>query len=495
VQRIAANFGSVNVGSNSSLTLTYNINSSVVLAATPAVVTQGAPNLDFTLSGTPTCTGAQTAPATCSVTVQFAPLAPGLRQGAVQLYDSSNNLLVTTLLRGVGEAGGDLVALGGLALSKAPQLVFPGGPEITVNNGYYPPGVATDAAGNVYMSGYPGAGLYGYVIVIPPGCNSSSCYKQWGSGWIAPTELAVDGVGNIYVPSFYGPTGTYIVPQGCTSSSCETTAGSGITDPGVVALDGAGDIYIGDEYNGHPLYEVRVVGGQTTVGSGVRGPLGLALDDLGDVFVTSFSQGTTVEVPSVGLQSNFAPWLGGASALAADAAGDVYIANNLGSSVTEVPAGCTSSACDIALPGGYGAVGGLALDSAGDLYIADENGGPLYEVQRSQAPTLSFPSTTVGDTSSALTVAIENIGNQPLTFASFAASTNFTVDSGSTTCSTSSPLAVGATCNVGVDFSPPTIGPLTGTLTLTDDALNASAAAAARSAAGSWMRMPPATLR
>ncbi|MGA9529398.1 MAG: choice-of-anchor D domain-containing protein [Terriglobales bacterium] len=461
VQRIAANFGSVNVGSNSSLTLTYNINSSVVLAATPAVVTQGAPNLDFTLSGTPTCTGAQTAPATCSVTVQFAPLAPGLRQGAVQLYDSSNNLLVTTLLRGVGEA---------------PQLVFPGGPEITVNNGYYPPGVATDAAGNVYMSGYPGAGEYGYVIVIAPGCTSSSCYKQWGSGWIGPGELAVDGVGNIYVPSFYGPIDTYIVPPECTSSSCETTVGSGIGAPDVVALDGAGDIYIGDEYYGHPLYEVRVVGGQTTVGSGVLDPEGLALDDLGDVFVTSFSQGTTVEVPSVGLQSNFAPWLGGASALAADAAGDVYIANNTGSSVTEVPAGCTSSACDIALPGGYGFVGGLALNSAGDLYIADENNGPLYEVQRSQAPTLSFPSTTVGVTSSALTVAIQNIGNQPLTFASLAASTNFTVDSGSTTCSTSSPLAVGATCNVGVDFAPTTTGPLTGTLTVTDNSLNASAA-------------------
>ena len=94
----------------------------------------------------------------------------------------------------------------------------------------------------------------------------------------------------------------------------------------------------------------------------------------------------------MGTQSNFAPWLGGASALATDAAGDVYIANGA-SSVTEVPAGCASSACDIALPGGYGYVGGLALDSAGDLYIADVNNGPLYEVQRSQGPTLSFGST------------------------------------------------------------------------------------------------------
>ena len=124
--------------------------------------------------------------------------------------------------------------------------------------------------GQCIYVGFPGAGLYGYVIVIPAGCNSSSCYKQWGSGWIGPGEMAVDGAGNIYVPSFYGPANTYIVPQGCTSSSCETTVGSGISEPDVVALDGAGDIYIGDQYNGHPLYEVRVVGSQTTVGSGVR---------------------------------------------------------------------------------------------------------------------------------------------------------------------------------------------------------------------------------
>ena len=147
--------------------------------------------------------------------------------------------------------------------------------------------------------------------------------------------------------------------------------------------------------------------------AGLAALTGLALDDLGDVFVTSLSQGTTLEVPSVGLQSNFAPWLGGGGALATDAAGDVYIADNVASSVTEVPAGCASSACDIALPGGYGFVDGLALDSAGDLYIADQNNGPLYEVQRSQPPALSFPSTRVGVTSSALTVAIQNIGNQP----------------------------------------------------------------------------------
>ena len=238
VQRIAANFGDVAVGSNSTLTLNYNItandNTNVVIYSA-SVVTQGAAGLDFTDVAEQRVTSYFSS-ATCSVEVQFAPGAPGLRQGAVQF--GTNIGTITTLLRGVGEA---------------PRLVFPGGPEITVNNGWYPSGVATDAAGNIYMSGYPGDGLYGYVIVIPPGCNSSSCYKQWGSGWIAPGELAVDGAGNTYVPGTYGPAVTSIVPQGCTSSSCETTVGSGISSPAAVALDGAGDIYIGMNTTGTPL--------------------------------------------------------------------------------------------------------------------------------------------------------------------------------------------------------------------------------------------------
>ena len=113
VQLIAANFGPINVGANSTLTLTYNIsandNTNVVIYST-TVVTQGTAGLDFTLLNDG-CSGLYLASGTCSVQVQFAPGAPGLRQGAVQF--GTNIGTITNLLRGVGEA---------------PQLVFPGGP-------------------------------------------------------------------------------------------------------------------------------------------------------------------------------------------------------------------------------------------------------------------------------------------------------------------------------------------------------------------------------
>jgi hypothetical protein len=289
-----------------------------------------------------------------------------------------------------------------------------------------------------------------------------------GGGYAFPLELAIDGAGNIYVPDL-ATSQVYLVPPGCASTSCQTSTGFGF--PATVALDGAGDMFVASDQEAGSVAEVRVVGSQTTVGSGFADPpFGVAVDNYNNVFIADLSGGI-VEVPSVGTQSQFAPWLGYQSTMLTDAAGDVYAAAN---TVTEVPPGCASSACDI-VSGSFQFASGLALDNQGDVYTADSDSGTLYEWQRSQAPTLSF-SAPVSSTSSPLTVAIQNIGNQPLTFASFAASANFTVESGETTCSTSTPLAVGAVCNVGVACQPTATGALTGTLTLTDNALNTSGA-------------------
>jgi hypothetical protein len=92
------------------------------------------------------------------------------------------------------------------------------------------------------------------------------------------------------------------------------------------------------------------------------------------------------------------------------------------------------------------------------------------------APALSFPTTAVNQASSAQTVSVENDGNQPLIFTGLAASANFNVDSNTTTCSTSSPPALGTTCTVGVVFAPTPGGNLSGALTITDNSLNANPA-------------------
>jgi hypothetical protein len=98
----SADLGSVKVGSHATLTLAYNIQSDVSLAANVRVLTEGVPNLDFVLSGTPTCTGNKTGDSSCIVTVSFAPRKVGLRTGSVQLLDSTGSLLVSTAIFGQG---------------------------------------------------------------------------------------------------------------------------------------------------------------------------------------------------------------------------------------------------------------------------------------------------------------------------------------------------------------------------------------------------------
>ena len=82
--------------------------------------------------------------------------------------------------------------------------------------------------------------------------------------------------------------------------------------------------------------------------------------------------------------------------------------------------------------------------------------------------SLSFSSTALGNTSAARTVTATNRQTVTLNIASITTSAGFSV--ASSTCGAS--LASGASCTVGVTFSPTTLGSITGAFTFSDDAPN-----------------------
>ena len=176
----SVNFGSVNIGSSATLTLNYSVNADITFATNPTVVTQGAPSLDFTLSST-TCTGAVTAGNSCTVNVQFGPLAPGVRVGAVQLMDTSGNILVNTFVQGIGQG---------------PAIVFaPSAQSVLTVGSFFDNdwGVAADAAGDVFVADYGNDA----VVEFPAGGGPQTTVAATGLN--APKGVAVDGAGDIFI--------------------------------------------------------------------------------------------------------------------------------------------------------------------------------------------------------------------------------------------------------------------------------------------------------
>ncbi len=514
-QGAAQDFGTVPVGQTSiTIPLSYTFTSNATLGA-PVALTEGAPNLDFAITGGSCVSGASfAANASCTINVTFTPPAPGLRRGAILLTSNTGATVAELYVHGVG-SGPQVLLLS--AASYSP------GSETAIGGGFsQPEGVAVDGAGNVYVANYAAK----TAVKIPAGCASASCTVTLASGLNGPWSIAVDGGGNVYVGEL-DPSEVREIPFGCTSNSCTLSLGGGFFGPQGIAVDGAGNVYVADNVNN--AVKKIPVGCATascvlSLGSGFIGPEGVAVDAQGNVFVVQFGLANSgsgaagcndtmcisntvalMEIPAASgyatvktLQSGFnAP-----IALALDGNANAYI-TEWSSGVGEVQEWTASSGYTLMQPlsmncGGaansFCSRAGVAVDASGNVYTADSNGGGVYKLNFAAGQTLSFPTATVAGqvdfTDYQQGVFVLNNGNAPLNLSSISASTNFLTWNNADPCTTSTPLAPGTICTAFAAFTPTASGPLTGTLTLTDNNLNAGAATqqVALSATG----LPPA---
>ncbi len=444
-------------------TVTFNVATGPV---TWRILTQGATGLDFSLSDT---NGIVCYTSQCIMNVKFAPTAPGLRLGAVYLIDTNGNTIASADIYGIGDA---------------PAVAFPGGPQTTVASASSPAGVALDGFGNLFVSLVYNSGSFAFEEFPAAG----------GEVTIAtdldyPGGISVDGAGNVFVTDSNNNR-VLEFPAGCTSSACQITVPtSGLNQPSDVFVDGAGNLFITDQYNYRVVEEpagCQASPCQTVVLSQADSyfyPLGVAVDAQGNLFTDDGVQ-NVFEFPTIGTLTTLGTDFSDPDGLRLDAADDVFVADFFNSRVQEIPAGCASNACQVTVGTGFRGPEAVAIDGRGNVYVADGGNGRVVEVQRSQPPTLAFGTVTDGNTSTAQTVSIQNIGNQALTFTSIGItldSADFTLASGTpNACPTfPSSLAPGGICNVGVECAPENTGSLSGTLTLADNALNATSGAQA----------------
>jgi len=387
--------GLVSVSTSQSFSVTITMVSNGVSTSTRAV-TQGIAGADFAVQAGGTCAAgvSYTAGQQCTVNVLFQPKYPGTRTGAMQVLGSNGIVLGSTLVSAS-------------AVGSLPVLV-PGRIDDVAGNGFWtyngdgenslsaqlflPMGVATDAAGNIYISDsqnnrlrrvdaqthfistIAGTGITGY----------SGDGGQANQAMISnPSGIVLDGEGNIY----FADAGNSIIRRiDAVTGVITTIAGTpGVTGwkgdgqlatlaqlstPEGIAFSAMGDLLIADTGN-NVIRDVDAGSGiiTTIIGTGVAGfsgdgqaasaaelesPWGVGVGSDGLVYIADLKNNRVRMVNATGIISTIAgngvagftgdghnastSELNAPTAVVLDAAGDIFIADSGNNSIRRISA-------------------------------------------------------------------------------------------------------------------------------------------------------------
>ncbi len=495
VATAAVGFGHAQLGTSSGITVTLPFTiGSTTLGAVKAF-TFGAQNLDFTVAAGNTCT-AGISNASCSVNIKFLPTAPGLRRGAVVLYDNASpqNPMLTVPLYAFSDSA---VA----ALSPNVATVVNTG-NVTTS---FPLQLAIDGAGNIYSGDLSASN----VVEVPAGGGSAAVVNTGSEGFTYVAGVALDGAGNLFIADNLGNRIVVVTPGGVASVLTINALGTPIDDPAGLAFDGAGNLYISDWQNGRIVkVSSLAVAGSTSTGNGTvigtgsftlssGSVTGVAVDPSGTVYIADRFDNQVVQVTAAGVASLLAPsgiTFSNPQGVGVDGMGNIYVADSGNNQIVEITTAGVASVVQIpglTNPSTLADPFGVTVDATGNVFIPDSANNRIVKVDITGG-NLSFPSTTVGSTSSAETVTVTNLGNQPLVLAAAPTYTaNFSENTGDTNlCALSTSVAAGTTCDVSVEFTPQSSGSLQTSIVVTDNQLNANNATQQIAVSGTGVIVP-----
>ena len=441
----------------------------ITTAGQPAsinVLTQGAASLDFNMASGSTCSTSTsyTVGESCTVNFTFAPSHPGLRFGAITLVDGSGNLLAEASITGLG---------------IGPQVAFLPGSQSTIGGAISSPGgVAVDASGNLYITDH----VDDVVLkeTYSGGTYTASTIASSSNGIASPGGVAVDGAGNVFIVD-YNNNNVYEAARSGSGYAVSLVITS-LREPSGIAVDASGDVFVADSVGSQVFRETPSAGSysRTVVASSSNGlvaPAGVAVDGSGNVYITDpGGPAVYMETPN---GSGYTQTAIGSSwespqGIAVDATGRVFVSDDGAADVVvETPTGGGSFAQTVLPASGLTAPSGVAVDGSGNVYIADYSANKVFKQDYADAPSLTFPSTAKGSTSSAQTVALVNIGNAALTLTGLSYPTDFPEAVGDPqACTSSTSLPSDEYCDLPIEYSPQSTEGFSEAVTLTDNALN-----------------------
>jgi streptogramin lyase len=444
------NLGSVNVGHNTSATVTVTIPNAATLG-TISVRTQGVEGLDFTNAGGGTCTigNAYTAGGTCTVVVAFAPKFVGPRYGAVVLNDASGNPMAVASVQGSGL--GPLVNfLPATETQLAVGLGAYGGLTVDGNGAVY---LADSSAGTITKEIPSGSGYTGTTVL---------------SAVDGPAGIAVDGSGNLYISEW--STGSVVKETLTATGYTATTIATGLNEPNGLAVDTSGNVYISDSANGRLLKETPSGSGYTQTDifdCGYVGdqscPSAVAVDTSGNLFVTGYLYSQIFKLTPTANGYNryrFGSDLEWPSSIVIDGVGNLYIADTLNSRIVkETLSAGTYTQSTVSTTSSLYWPWWVGVDGSGNVFISDVYTSQILKEDVATPPSLAFATTPEGSVSSdsPQTVTVFNQGNLALNITAVDYPTDFPEDSSATgACTATTSLTLEASCTLPIDFKPVT---------------------------------------
>ncbi|MBI5769404.1 MAG: immunoglobulin domain-containing protein [Verrucomicrobia bacterium] len=398
-------------------------------------------------SGTTTATLTVTGVTTGMNGDQFQCVATNTGGSATSTAVSLTSTLPTIIGTFAGEAGlsGNVDATGRAARFSAPSSI------------------AIDRAGNFYVADTVNCTIRkitpaGVVTTLAgsPGVAGSADGPAATARFNAPSGVAVDATGQVYVADTFNHTIRVITPAGVVSTLAGSAGVQGAADgtgaearfayPTGVAVNAAGVVYVADSSN-HTIRAITPAGVTTTYAgvAGTRGsadgfaniggfsgdarfanPTGVAVDAAGQVYVADTFNHTIRKITPTANVTTLAGLAGtpgaadgtGAAArfyqpgaLALDSAGSIWIADTFNHTIRKLTtsaagavatttlaglAGAVGSADDVASAARFSQPGGIAVDRNGVVYLADTKNFTIRRGLFATAPGVATPPASRG---------------------------------------------------------------------------------------------------
>ena len=357
---------------------------------------------------------------------------------------TTDNTIHTNVVYGTGVGG---------QFAVTPGVITPGSPGVASVGG-----VATDGAGNVYVSDTTSND------VLKVGSSTSAAVPFTGLN--APTQVGVDALGTVTVLDSGTSRILRVDAQGNQTVVFDLGMQSTLTSLSTFAMDRGNNLYVaGASTAGQAaIVYIDTFGDQYLIAQNIALPASLALDGIGNIYAVETAGGNLRRYDEAGNPTLVATGLTQPADITVDPGGTAFVTGPAGSGISIVrPDGTVTSYPSTALAN----ASVITSDSQGNLVVGDNTGKQIFGVNRAQNQQLGYDFGNVPlGTPEIYPGTLTNAGNAVTSDWSLTPSHDETAltsdpnECAGDTPTPNAPLQAGGYCNMTITFTPTYLGPM-----------------------------------